>query len=282
MKEYLDILKDVRENGTYKSNRTGVGTFSISGAMFKFDMRNGEFPLLTTKKMPPKCIFAELEGFIKGITDKSWYQERRCRIWDEWCNPMKVPYANDEETKLKMKDEPDLGVIYGYQWNNFNGSGTNQLKNAVNTLMTNPTDRRMLVMAWNPCQLDQMALPPCHFGFHLISDGRYLDLAWYQRSVDTFLGLPFNIASYAMLLRLIAYQTKLTPRFLIGHLDDVHIYENHLKQVDLQLSRTPSDLPALKLSNCDADNWTIWDWNYTDFALLGYNPQDKIEAPVAV
>lgn len=282
MQEYLRILKDVRENGTYKPNRTGIGTYSISGAMFKFNMTEGGFPLLTTKKMPPKCIFAELEGFIKGITDKKWYQERNCHIWDEWCNPAKVPYANDNLTKQMMKDESDLGAIYGYQWNDYNGSGINQLKKAIKTLSENPTDRRMLVMAWNPCQLDQMALPPCHFGFHLISDGHYLDLAWYQRSVDTFLGLPFNIASYAMLLRIIAYQTHLQPRYLIGHLDDVHIYENHLEQVDLQLSRKPRDLPSLKLINCDSDDWTIWDWRYTDFELLGYKPYDKITAQVAV
>lgn len=280
MKAYLDILKKAR-NGERKENRTGIATLSFTGDMFKHDMREG-FPLLTTKKMPPKCIFAELEGFIKGITDKTWFQERRCTIWDEWCNPKKVPYGNDAETKKKMADEPDLGKIYSYQWSNFNGSGINQLKNAVDTLKTNPTDRRILVMAWNPCQLDEMALPPCHFGFQFVSNGQFLDLCWFQRSVDTFLGLPFNIASYGMLLELVAKQVGMTPRYLVGHLDDVHVYENQLEVTDIQLSRTPGTLPTIKILNADRADWTIWDWQYTDFELVGYNPQDKLTAEVAV
>lgn len=547
MKAYLDILKKAR-NGERKENRTGIATLSFTGDMFKHDMREG-FPLLTTKKMPPKCIFAELEGFIKGITDKTWFQKRRCTIWDEWCNPKKVPYGNDAETIEKMKAETDLGVIYGYSWGNWYSNddivvvpqrkyddvivenisnnelypsimpsdyvsnrgekfriiadlGTklinnrtrhmckiqftdskyitvvrldaaldgrvadvytksvknigylgenadylsetysdeirqhvykvwnhmldrcydekckeyqyygakgvtvasrwhnfslfskdvtmlsgwrdilrnpaqfeldkdyyasniysnetclwlphnlnvlyrdgrafdlyapdgsvaryisktkaamehgltvsklslvldgkrkrtkgysakyvddgkiyryklpiNQLKNAIDSLKTNPTDRRMLVMAWNPCKLDEMALPPCHFGFQFVSDGQFLDLCWFQRSVDTFLGLPFNIASYGMLLELVAKQVGMTPRYLVGHLDDVHVYENQLEVTDIQLSRTPGTLPTIKILHADRADWTIWDWQYTDFELVGYNPQDKLTAEVAV
>lgn len=281
MKEYLDILQQVLDEGERKPNRTGIDTFSLSGAMFRHDMRKG-FPLLTTKRMPPKTIFAELEGFIKGITDKTWYQKRGCNIWNEWCNPTIVPYGNDEATKARMAAEPDLGPIYGYQWRNFNGSGVDQLKNALETLKHNPTDRRMIISAWNPIQLSEMALPPCHFCFHLLSDGKFLDLCWSQRSVDTFLGLPFNIASYAMLLTLIAKEVHMIPRYLVGHLDDVHIYENHLEQVREQLSRKPFELPTIEILNSDGNDWSIFDWEYTDFNLINYQHHPTIKAPVAV
>lgn len=280
MKEYLRILRNVRENGTLKHNRTGIDTYSITGEIFKFDMSKGEFPLLTTKKMPPKCIFAELEGFIKGITSKQWYKDRKCEIWSEWANPRKVPYGNDAETKARMAAEDDLGLIYGYQWSNFNGYGINQLDNAIKTLKTNPTDRRMIVMAWNPCQLDQMALPPCHFGFHLLSDGEYLDLCWFQRSVDTFLGLPFNIASYAMLLKLIARETGLKERMLVGHLDDVHLYANQIEQADVQLSRDPFPLPKMIIP--EGEDNSIYSWEYTNFELVDYQCHGKLIAEVAV
>lgn len=286
MREYLNILSEVLEHGTWKQNRTGIKTKFITGAMFKFDMSTGLFPLLTTKKMPPKIIFAELEGFIKGITDKKWYQERKCHIWDEWCNPKVVPYANDEATKKKMLEENDLGKIYGYQWNNFNGSGYNQLKKVIETLKTNPLDRRMIVMAWNPLQLDEMALPPCHYCFQLVSDGKNLDLIWSQRSVDTFLGLPFNIASYAMLLNLISKQVNMTPRNLVGMLADVHLYENQIECAKLQLNREPKKLPLLEVITSsykeDEDKWTIWDWNYTDFIMVDYQHYDAIKCEVAV
>lgn len=281
MKPYLDLLKQVFDEGERKPNRTGIDTISLSGAMFRHDMRKG-FPLLTTKKMPPRTIFAELEGFIKGIFDKTWYQERKCNIWNGWCNPKIVPYGNDEATKARMAAESDLGPIYGYQWRNFNGSGVDQLKNAIETLKRDPTDRRMIVSAWNPIQLPEMALPPCHFCFHLLSDGKFFDLCWSQRSVDTFLGLPFNIASYAMLLTLIAKEVRMTPRYLVGHLDDVHIYENHFEQAKEQLSRQPFELPTIEILNSDGDGWSIFDWKYTDFRLNNYRHHDKIEAPVAV
>lgn len=280
MIEYINILKEVLNNGTWKQNRTGIKTKYVTGAMFKCDLADG-FPLLTTKKMPPKIIFAELEGFIKGITDKSWYQERKCHIWDEWCNPKIVSYGNDEATKKKMLEEKDLGKIYGYQWNNFNGSYLNQLAHVIETLKNNPLDRRMIVMAWNPLQLDEMALPPCHYCFQLVSDGTNLDLVWSQRSVDTFLGLPFNIASYAMLLKLIATQVNLIPRKLIGMLADVHLYENQIECAKLQMSREPLMLPTLEVTK-NRDNWTIWDWQYTDYKLNDYNSYDSIKCDVAV
>lgn len=294
MQEYLNILRNIRKYGKRKHNRTGIDTYSISGAMFEHDLREG-FPLLTTKQMPPKTIFAELEGFIKGITDKQWYKDRKCNIWNEWCNPQRVPYANDKETKKLMYEENDLGKIYGYQWNNFNDSGVNQLQNVLETLKTNPYDRRMIAMAWNPCQLNQMALPPCHYGFQLLSDGEYVDLLWNQRSVDTFLGLPFNIASYAMLLTLIAEQVGMIPRKLIGFLADVHLYENQMDCADEQLTRTPFNLPNIKVikltdfainGNASATDinkdWTIWDWKYTQFELINYQCHDKITCEVAV
>lgn len=280
MFEYLRILQEVKDTGTRKENRTGVATVSMTGAMFKHDLRNG-FPLLTTKRMPIKTIFAELEGFIKGVTDKRWFQERGCHIWDEWCSPERVPYGNDKETKAKMAAEHELGPFYGYQWNNFNGEGYTQLRDAIAELKVNPTNRRLIVMAWNPCQLKKMALPPCHFGFQLLSDGKYLDLCWFQRSVDTFLGLPFNIASYAMLLELVALETNLEPRYLVGHLDDVHIYENHSEQVDLQLTRAPYKLPIIvPLKN--KPDWSIFDWNYTDYEITNYQFHPGIKAEVAV
>lgn len=280
MQQYIDIAKNVLDNGLYKENRTGEGTFSISGAMFEFDMSTGKFPLLTTKKMGLKTIFAELEFFIKGLTDKKWLQERGCHIWDEWCNPTKVPYSNNKEVQKKMLAENDLGKIYGYQWNNFNG--VNQLEELITTLKTNPNSRRMIVSAWNPSDLDKMALPPCHYGFQLISDGEYLDLLWSQRSVDVALGLPFNIASYAMLLKLISKQVGMKPRKLVGFLGDVHVYESHIKNLELQIKRKPLELPSVEILDNDRKNWTIWDWEFTDFSLLEYKSHEKLSYNIAV
>lgn len=281
MKQYLDIMKSILDNGTLKHNRTGIDTISYPCQFLRHDMREG-FPLLTTKKVGLKTVCGELEMFIKGITSKKFLQERNVKIWNEWANPAKVPYGNDEATKIKMAAEDDLGKIYGYQWNNFNDSGINQLKNVIHTLQTNPTDRRMLVSAWNPQQLDQMALPPCHFCFQLISDGEYIDLLWSQRSADWFLGVAFDLASYAMLLTLICKQVNMKPRYLAGSFADAHIYVNHLEQVKEQLSRTPYELPTVKILNAEDPNWTIWDWKYTDFELENYTCHPAIKAPVAV
>jgi thymidylate synthase len=299
MKAYHDILRQIIDEGTVSGNRTDTSAIKTTGAMFKHNMQDG-FPLLTTKKINPRVVFAELEFFIKGYSDKAWLKERKCNIWNEWCNPLKVPYAHDDETKAKMADENDLGRIYGVQWRNWGGSvtksmeqmishdtwnyrftdipGIDQLKNCIDTLKNDPNSRRNIVLAWNPAELAQMALPPCHFGFQITSNGEYVDLTWFQRSVDTFLGLPFNIASYGLLLELIAKTVGMKARFLVGQLVDVHIYENHLTQVNEQLSRDSKKLPTLVLP----DDVNIFDWEYTQHEILNYEPHPFIKAPIAV
>lgn len=281
MQQYLDILKDIYNNGTLKHNRTGIDTKWIFGKLLEFDMSKGNFPLLTTKKMGCKSIFAELEMFIHGIHDKQFLHDRNCKIWDEWANPQKAPYGHDEESKRKMLEENDLGPIYGSQWVNWNGHGINQLRHAIDTLKTNPTDRRLLVNAWNPEQLDQMALPPCHYNFQLASDGESLSLGWSQRSCDWFLGVPYDIASYGMLMLLICQETGLKPNRLVGFMGDCHIYVNQMEAVEEQLKRIPTESPKMKVTNV-FDGWKIEDWKYTDFELSDYNPQSSIKAEVAV
>ena len=281
MKQYLDLLKNILDNGTLKHNRTDVDTISYPCQFLRHDMRTG-FPLLTTKKMGLKNICAELEMFIQGIASKKFLHDRGCHIWDSWANPAKVPYGHDKETKKRMFEEDDLGECYGYTWNNWNNTGFNQLKHVIETLKINPTDRRMIVTAWNPERLNHMALPPCHFCFQLISDGEYADLLWSQRSADTLLGVPYDLASYAMLLTLICHQVKMKPRFLAASFGDAHIYVNHIEQVKEQLSREPYKLPTVKILNADDPDWTIWDWKYTDFELVNYRCHPPIKAPVAV
>ena len=234
MKSYTSIVNEILEQGEWSDNRTGVRTKKVSGLMFKHDMTEG-FPLLTTKKMGLKNICTELEFFIKGKSDKKWLQERNCQIWNEWCNPQKVTYGYDDETRAKMKEEKDLGRIYGVQWvdwigydNDGNKIHINQIENIIETLKSNPTDRRMECIAWNPGELDQMALPPCHLEWQVLSNGKSVDLLFKMRSIDVGLGLPYNIASYAMLLLLIARTVGMKPRKLVAFLGDVHIYENHL------------------------------------------------------
>jgi len=288
MKSYLDIVKKVLDEGIQKENRTGVDTIAIAGAMFEHDMSKG-FPLLTTKKVPFKLVASELEFFIKGITDKKWLQERNNHIWDEWCTPLKVPYGHDKETKKKMLEERDLGPIYGFQWRNFNAEydswdrppktkGIDQLKTVVKKLKENPNDRRMIVMAWNPSKLDEMALPPCHYGFQItVIDGK-LNLLWNQRSVDTALGLPFNIASYALLLHLLAKEAGLKEGKLVGFLADTHVYVNHIEGLKEQLSREPKELPKIKTEKFTS----IFDWEYTDTEIEGYEPHPRIKFDIAV
>lgn len=303
MWSYLNLVKEVL-HAPYKGNRTGVKARSISGYMLQHDMSEG-FPLLTTKKMPLKIIAVELEGFIKGITDKKWFQERGCNIWNEWASPNKVPYGHDEETKANMMAESDLGPIYGYQWRNFNGdyfnskgekiteemkqagyynqynTGTDQLAELVNKLHTNPLDRRMIVSAWNPNQLHQMALPPCHLMFQVVVTGEnadILNLNWYQRSCDLMLGIPFNVASYAMLLLLLAAEAGMKPGKLCGMLGDVHIYENHIKGAVEQLMRDPLPLPTLEFPGFSG----FFDWDHTQRKLNNYQSHPKIEFPIAV
>jgi len=238
---YKKVVENILKNGTKKENRTGTDTVSVSGSMIEYDMSEG-FPLLTTKKMAWKTIRVELEGFIKGITSKSWFQERGCKIWNEWCNPQKVAYGHDEETQKKMAEEDDLGPIYGYQWRQFNSDyssepprnrldlhskywGVDQLAWAIDQLKTNPQSRRIIVSAWNPQQLNEMALVPCHYSFQLLQNDGKLDLLFNMRSVDVALGKPFNLASYGLLLELIAKECGLKAGKLIGFFADTHIYE---------------------------------------------------------
>ncbi len=290
MKSYLDIVQKILNEGVEKKDRTGTGTLAIAGAMFEHDMSKG-YPLLTTKKMPFKIMAAELEFFIKGITDKQWLLDRNCHIWDEWCNPKKVPYAHDEETKKKMAAERDLGAVYGFQWRHFNapyinydtdytGQGIDQLKNVIENIKNNPSDRRHIVMAWNPCMLDQMAIPPCHYSFQLtVIDGK-LNLMWNQRSVDTMLGLPFNISSYALLLHLLARETNLQEGKLVGFLADTHIYLNHIDVAKEQMTRDPNKYP---LPHINTPNFkSIFDWQYTDTELLEYQSYPRISFPIAI
>jgi len=428
MKQYLDLLNKVLTEGKRKTNRTGIDTISISGAMLEFDMSTGKFPLLTTKKMGLKTIFSELEMFIKGITSKKFLQDRNSHIWDAWCNPQKVPYSTDPEQQKLMEKEDDLGPIYGFngnywdagqdnyipverrlitpvpekyesvwdsaifaatyavreravvesQWfvklygegifsrlldiyekllrtdtvlpvswvlvsnflkdctkmpgwvgflrnpdtyvldNTYYGSNgysvdtcvwisideqdhyrmmdrgnfsntlqrfplpINQLQNVINTLQTDPTCRRMVINYWNPQLMNQMALPPCHYCYEFLSDGESVDLLFNMRSVDCFLGMPFDIAHYAMLLLLICKQVHMKPGKLIGFFADTHIYVNHLDQVKEQLSRTPFESPSVEILNANDPKWTIWDWSYTDFELHDYQCHPAIKAPVAV
>jgi len=290
MESYLKIIDEVLREGDKKSNRTGIDTYSISGTMFKHDMSKG-FPLLTTKKMFTRGIMAELEFFINGITDKNWLKEKNVHIWDEWCSPKKVPYGHDKVTQRKMAAERDLGPIYGFQWRHFGaeynghnknyiGKGVDQFKNLVNKLKTNPSDRRMIVSAWNPGKINEMALPPCHYGFQVLvnEDTQKLDLLWNQRSVDTMLGLPFNITSYATLLHLLAKESGFKEGKLIGFLADTHIYENHIQGAKEQLKRTPYNLPQIiteKFIN-------IFDWKHTDTKIEGYQSYPKINFEIAI
>jgi thymidylate synthase len=289
MKAYLDIVKKILNHGTIKQNRTGVDTLAIPGAMFEHNMAEG-FPLLTTKNIPFRLIASELEFFIKGITDKKWLQDRNNHIWDEWCSPEKIPYSHDEATKQKMREERDLGPIYGFQWRNFGGtyrgyeklaesaSGIDQLQNLVKRLKTDPADRRMIVSAWHPQSIPQMALPPCHYGFQVTVIGNKLNLLWNQRSVDTALGLPFNIASYGLLLHLLAKESGLQEGRLVGFLADTHIYVNHIDGLKTQLAREPYRLPRIKTEKFDS----IFFWQYEDTTVENYEHHPGIKFEVAV
>ncbi len=290
MKAYLDIVRKVLETGQLKSTRQGTDAYTIAGEKFEHDMANG-FPLLTTKKVPLRLVASELEFFIKGITDKKWLQDRNNHIWDEWANPRQAPYGHDQAAKERMLNERDLGAVYGYQWRHFNypyesygtdyaGKGYDQLQKVIDTLKSNPNDRRMIVSAWNPLMLDSMALPPCHYGFQVTVIRGRLNLLWNQRSVDIILGLPFNIASYALLLHLLAKETGLQEGKLIGFLADIHLFLNHVDGAKEQLSRDPD---KYKLPKIETENFTsIFNWQYTDSKLVGYESYPAIKFDIAV
>lgn len=288
MKAYLDIIKKILDDGEWKNNRTGIRTKAVAGAMFEHDMAEG-FPLLTTKSVPFRLVASELEFFLKGITDKEWLKERNNHIWDEWCSPDKVAYGHDKETQKKMSEERELGPIYGWQWRNFGakytsynkpaeGNGVDQIKKIIETLKNNPSDRRMIVMAWNPKDLSRMALPPCHYGFQITVINGKLNLMWNQRSVDCALGLPFNIASYALLLHLFAKESGLQEGKLIGFLGDVHVYEPHIYGLKEQLTREPLKLCRIKTIEFSS----ILNWKYTDTKVINYNHHPRIKFDIAV
>lgn len=290
MKKYIDIVRYVLTNGALKSNRTATDTLAVAGCMFEHDMADG-FPLLTTKKVPFRLVATELEFFIKGITDKQWLQERNNHIWDEWAYQKKAPYGHSEEAQKKMFHERDLGPIYGFQWRHFGAAyeshntdytnqGCDQLKTLVTTLKTNPHDRRMIVSAWNPLALHDMALPPCHYSFQVTVIDKTLHLLWNQRSVDVMLGLPFNIASYGLLLHLLAKDAGLKEGKLIGFLADVHIYTSHLEGARQQLMRDPEvyTLPQLMTEPFTS----IFAWTAQDSQPVNYISFPTISFEIAI
>lgn len=264
MKQYLELLDKIMTEGVDRGDRTGTGTRGIFGHQMRFDLSDG-FPLLTTKKLHLKSIIYELLWFLKGDTNVKYLQENGVRIWNEWAAP-----------------DGELGPVYGSQWRSwpdYNGGSIDQITEAIKTIKENPESRRIIVSAWNVAKLSEMALPPCHLLFQFyVANGR-LSLMLYQRSADCFLGVPFNIASYALLLMMVAQVTGLKPGEFVHTLGDTHIYHNHFEQVRTQLARTPGKLPTMHL-NPEIKN--IFDFKYEDFELRDYDAQSHIKATVAV
>lgn len=264
MQQYLDLLSRILNEGVHKGDRTGTGTLSVFGNQMRFDLRDG-FPLLTTKKLHLKSIIYELLWFLRGDTNIHYLQEHGVRIWNEWAD-----------------EHGELGPVYGHQWRSwpdYKGGTIDQITNVLEQIKHNPNSRRMLVTAWNPAEVDEMALPPCHCLFQFyVADGR-LSLQLYQRSADTFLGVPFNIASYALLLQMMAQVTGLEAGEFIHTTGDTHLYSNHLEQAKLQLTRTPRPLPKMKIN---PDVKDLFAFKYEDFELIDYNPYPHISAEVAV
>ena len=301
-KQYLELLDDILVNGTSKDDRTGTGTWSVFGRQIRHNMKDG-FPLLTTKKMAWKTMTKELLWFLSGDTNIKWLVENNCNIWN---GDAYKAYLNKDSVKHQwerggdvaemdvflniIKDSADngefgeLGPVYGKQWRDWNGN--DQIKNLIKGLKENPDGRRHMVSAWNVSDLDQMVLPPCHYGFQCyVREGKYLSLMWNQRSVDTFLGLPFNIASYGMLLLMLAKECNLIPDQLIGNLGDVHLYKNHVEQAIEQTKREPYPLPDMKLASNHnfraAMKGNMDEIDMGDFILLGYQSHPRIAAPLS-
>ncbi|WP_293574117.1 thymidylate synthase [Prevotella sp.] len=264
MQQYLSLLNRILTEGATKTDRTGTGTMSVFGNQMRFNLADG-FPLLTTKKLHLKSIIYELLWFLRGDTNVHYLQEHGVRIWNEWAD-----------------ENGDLGPVYGHQWRSwpdYNGGTIDQIQNVLDLIRNHPDSRRMIVSAWNPAEVEQMALPPCHCLFQFyVADGK-LSLQLYQRSADTFLGVPFNIASYALLLQMMAQVSGLEPGDFIHTTGDTHLYLNHLDQARLQLTRTPRPLPKMRI-NPDVKN--LFDFRYEDFQLEGYDPWPHISAQVSV
>jgi thymidylate synthase len=262
--QYLDLMRTIIDTGVDRSDRTGTGTKSIFGHQMRFDLSAG-FPLLTTKKLHVKSIVYELLWFLRGETNVRWLQERGVKIWDEWAD-----------------ENGDLGPVYGSQWRSWpdgRGGTIDQIENVVHSIKTKPDSRRHIVTAWNPAEVDEMALPPCHCLFQFYVANGKLSCQLYQRSADLFLGVPFNIASYALLTLIMAQVTGLQPGEFVHSLGDVHLYSNHVQQAHEQLARTPKPLPRMTLN---PNKHSIFDFDFEDFLLTGYDPHPRIKAEIAV
>lgn len=264
MKQYLDLCRHILHNGTKKEDRTGTGTISTFGYQMRYDLADG-FPVVTTKKLHLKSIIHELLWFLSGDTNIKYLQDNGVRIWNEWAD-----------------ENGDLGPVYGYQWRSWptpDGKSIDQITNVVEQIKNNPDSRRLIVSAWNVANVDSMALPPCHTMFQFyVADGK-LSCQLYQRSADVFLGVPFNIASYALLTMMVAQVCDLEPGEFIHTLGDAHIYTNHLDQVELQLGREPKDLPTMEINK---EVKSLFDFTYEDFNLVGYDPHPAIKGVVSV
>jgi len=264
MQQYLDLLNHILDKGTQKGDRTGTGTISTFGYQMRFDLNEG-FPVLTTKKLHLRSIIHELLWFIKGETNIAYLKDNGVRIWDDWAD-----------------ENGDLGPVYGYQWRhwpNSDGTETDQIKKLIDQLKNNPNSRRHIVSAWNPSFVDDMALPPCHTMFQFYVADNKLSCQLYQRSADTFLGVPFNIASYALFTMMIAQVCGFELGDFVHTFGDVHLYNNHLEQAKLQLTRTPKPLPTMKINPNVTD---LFDFKYEDFELVNYDPEPHIKAAVSV
>lgn len=264
MKPYLDLMRKILDEGAVRGDRTGTGTYSIFGHQMRFDLQDG-FPLLTTKKLHLRSIIYELLWFLKGETNIAYLRDNRVSIWDEWAD-----------------DNGELGPIYGHQWRSWtaaDGRTIDQISQVINEIRTNPDSRRLIVSAWNVGEIDQMALPPCHVMFQYYVNNGEISCQLYQRSADVFLGVPFNIASYALLLMMVAQVTGLKPRHFVHTLGDAHLYTNHIEQAKLQLTREPRPLPTMRLNS---EVKSIFDFQYEDFTLENYDPHPHIKADVSV
>lgn len=266
MKQYLELLQHVIDNGQFRDDRTGTGTYSVFGAQQRFDLRDG-FPCLTTKKLHLRSIIHELLWFLNGDTNIKYLNENRVTIWDEWAD-----------------ENGDLGRVYGAQWTDWKtpeGGSINQIEQVIDQIKNNPTSRRLMVSAWNPGELHLMALPPCHslFQFYVNTDRGELSCQLYQRSADLFLGVPFNIASYALLTMMVAQVCDLKPGDFVHTFGDLHLYANHIEQAKLQLTREPRELPTMRIN---PDVKAIGAFTFDDFELVDYDPHPTIKAPISV
>jgi thymidylate synthase len=264
MKQYINLLKNVLDNGVKKKDRTGTGTLSIFGHQMKFDLSTG-FPCITTKKLHLRSIIYELLWFLKGNTNIKYLNDHGVTIWDEWAD-----------------ENGELGPVYGSQWRSWKGDRgqtVDQIKKIIDLIKTEPDSRRLIISAWNVTEIDKMALPPCHCLFQFYISGNMLSCQLYQRSADVFLGVPFNIASYSLLTMMVAHVTGYKPGFFVHTFGDAHLYLNHIDQAKLQISREPRKLPEIQLN---PEINTIFDFDYADFKLLDYNPHPHIKAPISV